>query len=464
MIQLSSQLMQDTSVVFCVNKDFKISQDIPKALHGFVEEFITSDKHEDFAKIGRQFLFFVKENCDLEKMRVAGYQVRKILDKHISQVTVVGNGEASLALCEGIALSNYQFLKYFKDKKEQEFALKTIFLVGNYTQKQVNDLNHIIQAVYWARDMVNEPVSYLTATMLAKHIQELSKTADISVKILNKQDIQQLNMGGLLAVNKGSLQQPTFTIMEYKPENPVNDKPIVLVGKGVVYDTGGLSLKPTLGSMDSMKSDMGGAACVAGAIYGCALNQVPVHVIGLIPATDNRPGGDAYAPGDVITMFDGTSVEVLNTDAEGRMILADAISYATQYDPRVIIDAATLTGAALIVAGDSASCIMGNDKQIIQELVTSGCKVHERLCELPFWDDYKDLLKSNIADLKNVGGRYAGSITAGKFLEHFAKYPYVHIDIAGPAWMDSQRDYKGIGGTGTGVRTFVNFLTNYKGQ
>jgi len=236
----------------------------------------------------------------------------------------------------------------------------------------------------------------------------------------------------------------------------------VLVGKGVVYDTGGLSLKPTAGSMDSMKSDMGGAACMAGTIYAAALNQLNVHVIGLIPATDNRPGGDAYAPGDVITMYDGTTVEVLNTDAEGRMILGDAIAYATQYDPAVIIDAATLTGAALVVAGDTASCIMGNDEETIQAIVASGYKVHERLAQLPFWDDYKDLLKSSVADMKNIGGRFAGTITAGKFLEHFAKAPYVHIDIAGPAWMDAPRDYKGNGGTGTGIRTLVDFLANYK--
>ncbi|MDM1045113.1 leucyl aminopeptidase [Myroides sp. 1354] len=460
MIQLVNDVQANGNLVFVLGNDNTV--EVPALLNDFVQAFEAGEKEEDFAKIGNQYFFFVKENTNLEKMRLAGFNIRKQLDKKADNLTVVGNGDTTLALVEGIALSNYQFLKYFKEAETMKFALENISVKGNFETKQISDLNHTIKAVYWARTMVNEPVSYLTATQLAKEIEVLGNEAQFSVKVLGKKEIEALRMGGLLAVNKGSVEQPTFTIMEYKPANPINKKPIVLVGKGVVYDTGGLSLKPTAGSMDSMKSDMGGAACMAGTIYAAALNQVNVHVIGLIPATDNRPGGDAYAPGDVITMYDGTTVEVLNTDAEGRMILGDAIAYATQYEPEVIIDAATLTGAALVVAGDMASCIMGNDEKTIQAIVASGYKVHERLAQLPFWDDYKDLLKSSVADMKNIGGRFAGTITAGKFLEHFAKAPYVHIDIAGPAWMDAPRDYKGNGGTGSGVRTLVDFLTNYK--
>lgn len=460
MIQVKKEIDLNQNLVFVINKNSDVVE-VPALLKDFVKDFISCEKEEDFAKVGQQYYFFVKENNDLEKMRLAGYSIRKQLDSKASNLSVVGQGEATLALLEGIALSNYQFLKYFKDAAKKKFALESLDVIGDFTAKQVSDLNHTIQAVYWARTMVNEPVSFLNASELAREIQKLGQQANFSVEVLQKKEIEELKMGGLLAVNKGSVEQPTFTIMEYKPEHPVNTKPIVLVGKGVVYDTGGLSLKPTAGSMDSMKSDMGGAACMAGTIYAAALNKLNVHVIGLIPATDNRPGGDAYAPGDVITMYDGTTIEVLNTDAEGRMILADAIAYANQFNPEVIIDAATLTGAALVVAGDSASCIMGNDSKVIKQIVSSGYAVHERLAELPFWDDYKDLLKSSVADMKNIGGRYAGTITAGKFLEHFAKHPYVHIDIAGPAWMDSPRDYKGNGGTGTGVRTLVDFLTKY---
>ncbi|WP_010254411.1 leucyl aminopeptidase family protein [Myroides injenensis] len=462
MIQLVKDVNKNENQVFVLNKDNKAVLTIPETLDDFVKKFEESKKEEDFAKLGDQYFFFVKENSDLEKMRLAGYNIRKQLDKKATTLNIIGSGNTTLALAEGFALSNYQFLKYFKEAEEMKYALNTINVKGDFSSKEISDLNNTIKAVYWARTMVNEPVSFLTATQLAKEIEALGKEANFSVKVLERKEIEDLKMGGLLAVNKGSIEQPTFTIMEYKPANPINKKPIVLVGKGVVYDTGGLSLKPTAGSMDSMKSDMGGAACMAGTIYAAALNGIDVHVIGLIPSTDNRPGGDAYAPGDVITMYDGTTIEVLNTDAEGRMILADAIAYGNQYDPEVIIDAATLTGAALVVAGDVASCIMGNDEKTIQEIVKSGYKVHERLAQLPFWDDYKDLLKSNVADMKNIGGRYAGTITAGKFLEHFAKVPYVHIDIAGPAWMDAPRDYKGNGGTGSGIRTLVDFLANYK--
>ena len=461
MIQLVNEIKESGNIVFVFGKEGNTQ--VPQIVKEFANAFVEGDKEEDFAKIGNQFLFFVKEDDNLEKMRLTGSNIRKQLDKKAEQLAVLGNGAATLALVEGLALSNYQFLKYFKDADTMKFALENVEVKGNFSAKQISDLNNTIKAVYWARTMVNEPVSFLNATQLANEIEALGEEANFSVKVLGREAIEELKMGGLLAVNKGSIDQPTFTILEYKPANPINKKPIVLVGKGVVYDTGGLSLKPTAGSMDSMKSDMGGAACMAGTVYAAALNQLDVHVIGLIPATDNRPGGNAYAPGDVITMYDGTTIEVLNTDAEGRMILADAIAYATQYDPEVIIDAATLTGAALVVAGTDVSCIMGNDEKVMDAIIESGYNVHERLAKLPFWDDYKDLLKSNIADMKNIGGRYAGTITAGKFLEHFAKAPYVHIDIAGPAWTEGPKDYKGNGGTGTGVRTLVNFLTNYKG-
>ena len=247
--------------------------------------------------------------------------------------------------------------------------------------------------------------------------------------------------------------------MTYKPENAVNKKPIVLVGKGVVYDTGGLSLKPTLDSMDYMKCDMGGAAAVAGAIYAVAKNEFPLWIIGLIPATDNRPDGNAYVPGDVITMYDGTTVEVLNTDAEGRMILADALSYAKQYDPEVVIELSTLTGSAHMAIDKYGMVGMGNaSREVMNTLIESGDYAAESIAEFPFWDDYKEQLKSEIADLKNIGGKYGGAITAGKFLEHFTDYPYIHLDIAGPSFNKIPYNYRGKGGSGVGVRILYHFL------
>ena len=266
-------------------------------------------------------------------------------------------------------------------------------------------------------------------------------------------------MGGLLGVNKGSMDPPTFTIMEYKPAKAKNKKPLVLVGKGVVFDTGGLSLKPTPGSMDEMKCDMAGAAAVVGAMYAVAANKLPVHVIGLVPATDNRPGMNAIVPQDVLTISDGTTVEVMNTDAEGRLILADALVYAQKYNPDLVIDLATLTGAAIRAVGTYASAVMGTaSSEDMKTLQMAGEKVWERTMEFPLWPEYGEELKSDVADMKNLGLGNAGHLSAGKFLEHFTKYPWIHIDIAGTAWNGGAQSYRPKGGTGVGVRMLYQFI------
>jgi leucyl aminopeptidase len=465
MIQIGKKFDSKTNLVFILDKkfnakDFGIDQKISNIIQSFIDSFQKSKVDFDYLKLESQSVFFVKQNDNLEKIRIAGNTVRTKLHKSEKSISIIGKKNQSLALAEGLALSNYQFLKYFKDKEEKRFLLEKIEVFSS-DKKEIDCLNNTIKAVYWSREMVNEPVSFLTATQLSNEITELCKELPISVEVLEKNKIEALKMGGLLAVNKGSIDPPTFTILEYKPKNARNKKPIVLVGKGVVYDTGGLSLKPTASSMDLMKSDMAGAACMVGTIYNAALNKLNVHLICLIPATDNRPGENAYTPGDVITMFDGTTVEVLNTDAEGRMILADALAYSKKYDPELVIDAATLTGAAVAAIGTKASCMMGNaDQKIIDKLVISGNNVHERVVQLPFWDEYYEEMKSSIADLKNIGGRYAGMITAGKFLEHFVKAPYIHIDIAGPSFLESAENYKGKGGTGVGIRLLSDFLRN----
>ncbi|MCF8380121.1 MAG: leucyl aminopeptidase [Bacteroidales bacterium] len=386
-------------------------------------------------------------------------------DNNITEIKILEiDGEASwlLAFAEGLALANYQFLKYFKDKEEKENKLGLIAIYSNkINKKEVEDLNYLIQGVYLSRSLVNEPLSYLTAVKLSEEISEMGKEAGFTVEVFHKKKIESLKMGGLLAVNKGSVDPPTFNILEYKPKNAVNKKPYVLVGKGIVFDTGGLSLKPTADSMDYMKSDMAGAAAVAGTFYSIAKAELPVHVIGLIPSTDNRPDGNAYAPGDVITMFDGTTVEVLNTDAEGRMILADALSWAKKYHPELVIDLATLTGAAWVAIGTEGMVGMGNAKRkVMDSLQKSGYATHERIAEFPFWEEYAGQLKSDIADLKNIGGKLAGAITAGKFLEHFTDYPYIHLDIAGPSYSKTKETYKPKGGSGVGVRLLFNFFQN----
>jgi leucyl aminopeptidase len=268
-------------------------------------------------------------------------------------------------------------------------------------------------------------------------------------------------MGGLLAVNRGSIDPPTFSILEWNPGNAKNKKPIVLVGKGITFDTGGLSLKPTPNSMDSMKSDMAGGATVAAVIYAAAKSGLAVHLIALIPATDNRPDGNALTPGDIIYTHSGKSVEVLNTDAEGRLILADALSFAKKYDPTLVVDVATLTGSAAMAIGPYGIVAMGNaGRETFDLLKQSGERVYERIVEFPFWNEYDELIKSDIADIKNIGSREGGAITAGKFLANFVDYPWIHLDIAGPAFLSTADHYRGKGGTGTGVRLLLDFLRN----
>lgn len=430
-----------------------------------IEQFL---KGEDNFFCSTQFdskTIFVKIDDDKNKMRKAGASARKALGSKVETVSIPTDTSSLFFFLEGFLLSDYQFLKYFKEetKEKKQSKLQSIEVLESFGAEERNELLNIQKAVFWSRDMVNEPLSYLTAEKFAEEMSAFSKDTSMEVSVLEKTQIETLRMGGLLAVNKGSIDPPTFTIMEYKGEGHSQEKPIVLVGKGVVYDTGGLSLKPTANSMDIMKSDMGGAAAVAGAMYLIALQKLPVHVIALVPATDNRPSLNAYAPGDVVTMYNGLTVEVLNTDAEGRMILADALSYSKKYNPELVIDAATLTGAAVRAIGDHASVVMGNaSRKEMNNLIEAGNQSHDRVVEFPFWEEYGEEMKSSIADLKNLGGASAGMITAGKFLENFVESPYIHIDLAGPAWISADKDYRTKGGTGAGVRLLYQFFKNRK--
>ena len=369
----------------------------------------------------------------------------------------LSSSDLSLYVAEGMALANYQFLKYFSAPEKKRNSIKAIFIHAE--SSVIQNMNAVVSGTLYARDFVNEPLSYLTALQFSDDMLALGKEAGFKVEVLHKKQIESLKMGGLLAVNQGALEPPTFNILTYKPENHTNSKPFVLVGKGIVYDTGGLSLKPTTNSMDMMKCDMGGGASVLGVLYAVAKAKLPIHVVGLIPATENRPGGNAYAPGDVIHMMDNTSVEVLNTDAEGRLVLADALCYAKKYNPELVVDFATLTGAAVRAIGKYGIVAMGNaDTRVQNELCESGDFTYERLAMMPFWEEYSELLKSDIADMTNLGPVQAGQITAGKFLEHFTDFPWIHLDIAGPAFLSSNDHYRLKGGTGTGVRLLFDYL------
>lgn len=402
-----------------------------------------------------------------ESLRKAGADLLATLNKQKLEEITINNfsatPHAAYLVAEGMALADYQFLKYRTENKKLANSLQHIyFSKQSITVKELDQLNIITDTIYRVRTLVNEPPNFLTAVQLSKEIAAMGKAAGFNVTVLQKPQIEKEKMGGLLSVNKGSIDPPTFTVMEYAPKKALNKKPIVLVGKGVVYDTGGLSLKPTANSMDRMKSDMSGAALVSGAMYAIAKMKLPLHVIALVPATDNRPGELAYVPGDVITMYSGATVEVLNTDAEGRLILGDALHWAKRYKPELVIDFATLTGAASVAVGEHGIVCMGTaDDNTKQSFRNSGFRQYERLVEYPLWDEYGDMIKSEIADIKNVGGPSGGAITAGKFLQHFTDYPWMHFDIAGVSFSMSKRGYTTVGGTGYGLRMLLDFLMHY---
>ncbi|MCO5248279.1 MAG: leucyl aminopeptidase family protein [Chitinophagales bacterium] len=365
----------------------------------------------------------------------------------------------NFAFAEGLFLSNYSFDKYKKEKKElvEKFISDDDFL----SDTDRKTLNNIVKAVFYSRNIVNEPLSTLTAKELSLSAKNFAEEVGISYKELGLAEIKRLNMGGVLGVNAGSQYDPTFTVLEWKPENAVNQQPIILVGKGVVYDTGGYNIKVGDG-MTTMKCDMGGAAAVFGGIYLAALEKLPLHIITLVPAVENRINDKAMVAGDVLTISNGLTVEVLNTDAEGRLILSDALSYAQQFKPELVMDFATLTGAAMRAFGHHVAAFMGTADEKTKSLAKEAAfNTYERIAEMPLWDDYGDLLKSEVADISNIGGALAGAITAGKFLQNFTDYPWLHFDIAGPAFLSTTSTYRTSGGTGTGVRFLLEFLKSY---
>lgn len=448
---LNSQINNDVKVININNYDkyyIFIIADLTKKDYWVIENLRVSG----FQSLG------VINNNKFENVLINNNISNELLNNHSKSIDIL---DTTLAYAEGLALSNYQFLEYLTEKKVNSLTEINININSEYLNPEVrtNEINTLVEANFIARDLVNKPVSHLNSTNLSKNFQKYGEIAGLNVEVLEKDKIEELGMGGLLAVNKGSIDPPTFTIITYKPENAKNQKPYVLVGKGVVYDTGGLSLKPTAQSMDYMKSDMAGSAAVFGTIYSIAKNKLPYYVVALVPSTDNRPGGNAYTPGDVIKMMSGHTVEVLNTDAEGRMILADALHFAKRYEPEFVVNVATLTGAASQALGKEAMAIMSNaDRNLTNKMVDSGFITFERMVEFPLWDDYGDRIKSDIADMKNIGGKTAGMITAGKFLEKYTDYQFIHLDIAGSAFLDSIDSYRGKNATGVGVRLLYNFI------
>jgi leucyl aminopeptidase len=368
--------------------------------------------------------------------------------------------EATQAIAEGLAHGVWQYTEMKRrddDARKPELQKVDILVTTEMNEAQAG--HRLGQAVgagqALARSIQVLPGNVCTPTYLANQARELAQRHGFEITILDKAAITREKMGALLSVAQGSAEEPRFIALEYKGSEGA---PVVLVGKGVTFDTGGISIKPAQ-NMEDMKYDMSGAAAVLGTFEALGGLKPKVRVVGLIPSTENMPSGTAVKPGDVVTSHLGKTIEIINTDAEGRLILCDALSYARRYQPAAVIDIATLTGAIVVALGHSAAGVMGNDEHLVDEVRAAGERAGERVWPLPLWEDYRELMKSDIADVKNSGGRPAGSISAGWFLREFVDgFPWAHLDIAGTAYSDREDPTRVKGPTGMGVRLFTEFV------
>ena len=399
-----------------------------------------------------------------EKLRRRAMDLlRRLEADKVTSVAISGEGvlpEEVAALVEGLTLADYSFDRY---RSADIWHLDSLVIDALYLKPDELEANQRLwNRIHWCREWVNLPVQDLNAAGFADELASIAADLQgVTCTVMDKKKIESLRMGGLLGVNRGSVDEPRFVVLEYNGLTELHSDTICLVGKGIMFDTGGLNIKP--GSyMEEMKSDMAGAATMASVLFAAADNQLPVHLVALLPMTDNRPGYNALTPDDILTMYDGTTVEVVNTDAEGRLILADAIAYAQKnYNPALIITAATLTGAAVrAISTFGIAAMQENADNPYTMLSLVGKQVYERLVEFPMWEEYDDMIMSKVADLRNsTSSPQAGTITAGKFLAHFAHgTPFIHLDIAGVAYFSKPQHYYRFGASGYGIRLLYAFL------
>ncbi|MBI4738311.1 leucyl aminopeptidase [Candidatus Woesearchaeota archaeon] len=388
-----------------------------------------------------------------------GFLVKDTGVEHVTQAFLEG------ALLRDYSFDVYKSKKQKNDKNEEEVKLEQLYLIPQHAHdtnklgEGVGRANIICSAVTLVRDLVNLPANIVNPAYLAKRAKEEAKTAHVLCKVLDLKAIQKEKMGCILGVAQGSINEPKFIVLEYNGAKKTQ-APLVLVGKGVCFDSGGINLKPT-GFIENMKDDMAGAATVMAAVLACAKLKLPIHIISLMPCVENMPGGHAYRPGDVIVSASGKTIEVKNTDAEGRLILADALWYAERYKPSAIVDVATLTGACMVALGAKVTGIMSNNDDLVKKLLDASKKTAELAWQLPIFKEHIEDIKGDLADINNVGHPkgYGGAITAAAFLKEFVgDAHWAHLDIAGPSWTDTQGAYLSKGGTGTGVRLLVQFL------
>jgi leucyl aminopeptidase len=413
-------------------------------------------------------------DCTLDRLReAAAVATRELLGRRVSRLAtdmfILGPQSETVArrtqaVVEGVMLAGYRFDRYRTEKRDKlppALARLVCRVEHSADQQAVEQGAQLAQAVcrgvFLARDLVNEPGNVKSPLYLAERAAALTHHPRLTCEVIGEEELSRQGFGALLGVARGSSREPCLIVLEYRGGSE-DEKPVALIGKGVMFDAGGISLKPAE-KMDEMKMDMAGAAAVLGTIEAAASAQLPVNLVGVIPAVENMPSGTAMRPGDVLTSLSGRTIEVVNTDAEGRLILADALTYCARYQPRAMIDLATLTGACVIALGTHAAAVLGSDAQLVQRLQAAGRSSGEKLWEMPLWEEYAAQLKSEIADLKNIGGRPAGTITAAAFLDKFAEgQNWAHVDIAGTAWEDSGKPLASKGATGFGVRLLMAYL------
>jgi leucyl aminopeptidase len=469
---------------------------VDKALDGLITELIASGdftgKLNELAVLYTQGAIPAKrvmvvglgkeEEFDLDKVRdAAGTVAKRVRQVGVKSYTTIvhGGGKAGLsvemasqAIAEGTILALYRFLKHKSASEGEETEIEQLTFVEFDANKlpQVEAGARVGQvsaeSACLVRDLVNHPPNVATPTMLAQTARQLAEEHGLHCQVLDEERMAELGMGALLGVAQGSQEPARFIILEHNAEREDLDT-IVLVGKGLTFDSGGLSIKSGEG-MEKMKTDMAGGAVVLATLRAAGILDLPLHVVGLVPATENLPSGRAYKPGDVLHSLSGQTIEIINTDAEGRLILADALAYAQRYDPQAVVDLATLTGACVVALGHMASGLMGTDAKLMARLKRAGQTTAEIAWELPLFRDYYRQIKSQVADVKNIGGRPGGVVTAGAFLSKFAQgYPWAHLDIAGTTWIERDKLYPlrsylpTPGATGVGVRLLVQFLRDW---
>ncbi|MBV6342228.1 leucyl aminopeptidase [Candidatus Magnetobacterium casense] len=405
-----------------------------------------------------------------DKLRRSGGKAFSALKgKGISSVTVAtsvlkadgvalnAHFRAAHYFLEGVLLSQYQFKRYKTptDDDANDKEIVEVVVLASPDDVSVQWLEVVVSAVGFAKDLTNTPANDMTPTQLSNAALAL-RSEDVTVKVLELNEIEQEGMGSYLAVARGSAEPPKFIILEYLRGT---GEPVAIVGKSVTFDSGGLSLKPADG-MEQMKYDMAGGAATLGIIKGAAQYKLPVNIVAVLPATENMPGGKATRPGDIVKAITGKTIEILNTDAEGRLALADALGYVIKhYKPKEVIDMATLTGACSVAFGNEAIAMMGNNDDLMDRLKKASAETYERVWQMPLYEEYKEYLKSDTADIKNIGGREGGLMTSAYFLKEFVgDTPWVHLDIAATAWNNKDKDYAPKGASGIGVRLLLHFL------